>query len=74
MADVNEEEVVAELREQVYREIFELFEGNRAAAEQWLSSPITVLGNQAPISLMENRRGLQKIRSLIKKWEQGAAS
>lgn len=71
---MSEEEVLAELRERVYREVIELFEGDRVTAEQWLSSPIRVLGNHAPVSLMETQAGLEKIRSLIKKWEQGAVS
>lgn len=74
MTDVNEEEVVAELRERVYREVVELFEGDRVTAEQWLSSPIRVLSNHTPVSLMETRTGLEKIRHLIKKWEQGVIS
>jgi len=40
---VNEEEVVTELRAQVYREVLELFEGDTVAADQWLSSPISGL-------------------------------
>jgi len=74
VTDLNEEGVVAELRERVYRDVLELFEGDKANADRWLSSPIRVLGNHAPVSLMETKAGLEKIRSLIKKWEQGAVS
>ncbi|MAK49090.1 MbcA/ParS/Xre antitoxin family protein [Marinobacter sp.] len=68
------EQAVAELREQVYREVFELYEGDRATAELWLSSPIRALGNQAPITLMDTEVGLLKVRNLIRKWEEGAVS
>ncbi len=68
------EQAVAELREQVYREVVELYEGDRATAELWLSSPVRALGNQAPVILMDNEAGLLKVRNLLKKWEQGAVS
>jgi len=68
------EQAVAELREQVYREVFELYEGDRATAELWLSSPIRALGNQAPDTMMDTKAGLLKVRNLIKKWEEGAVS
>lgn len=34
VTDVNEEEVVAELREQVYREVVALWEGDKANADE----------------------------------------
>ena len=68
------EQAVAELREQVYREVFELYEGDRATAELWLSSPIRALGNLAPITLMDTEVGLLKVRNLIRNWEEGAGS
>lgn len=71
---MSEEQAVAELREEVYREVLELYEGDRATAELWLSSPIRVLGNQAPVALLGTKAGLLKLRNLIKKWEQGAVS
>ncbi len=71
---MSEEQAVAELREQVYREVLELQEGDRATAELWLSSPIRALGNQAPVALMGTEAGLLKVRNLIKKWEEGAVS
>jgi putative toxin-antitoxin system antitoxin component (TIGR02293 family) len=74
VTDVSEEEAVAELREQIYREVLDLFEGDIATAELWLSSPVRALGNQAPVMLMDNEAGLLKVRNLIKKWEQGAVS
>jgi uncharacterized protein (DUF2384 family) len=71
---MSEEQAVAELREQIYREVLELFEGDRATAGLWLSSPIRALGNQAPVALMDTEAGLLKVRNLIKKWEEGAVS
>ncbi len=36
---MNREQALAELREQVYREVLDLYEGDIATAELWLSSP-----------------------------------
>lgn len=68
------EYTVSELRDLTYREILELFEGNQLIANQWLSSPIPALGNHPPISLMGSKAGLQKIRNLVRKWEEGTVS
>jgi len=68
------EQALAELREQVYREVLDLYEGDIATAELWLSSPIRALGNQAPVTLMDTEAGLLKVRNLIKKWEEGSVS
>ena len=65
---MSEEQAVAKLRGQAYREVLELYEGDRARAELWLSSPIRALGNQAPVMLMDTEAGLVKVRNLIKKW------
>ena len=72
--DVIEEYTVAELRDLVYREIMELFEGDRVAADLWLSSPIKVLGDRTPASFMATKTGVQKIRNLLRKWEEGTVS
>lgn len=72
--DTSEEQAATELREQVYREVLDLYEGDSEAAELWLSSPIWALGNQAPVTLMDTEAGLVKVRNLIKKWEEGTAS
>ncbi|MCP4061891.1 antitoxin Xre/MbcA/ParS toxin-binding domain-containing protein [Marinobacter sp. UBA2678] len=71
---MNREQALAELREQVYREVLDLYEGDIATAELWLSSPVRALDNQAPVALLCTEAGLLKIRHLIKKWEQGAVS
>ena len=68
------EQALAELREQVYREVLDLYEGDIATAELWLSSPIRALGNQAPVTLMDTEVGLLKVRNLIKKWQEGSVS
>lgn len=72
--DLTEEYTVAELRDLVYREILKLFEGDSTAAEQWLSSPLKVLDDRNPASLMETKAGVQKIRNLLRKWGEGAVS
>jgi uncharacterized protein (DUF2384 family) len=72
--DMHEEHTVAELRELTYGEVLELFEGDKVAADRWLSSSIRALGNHPPISLMGTKPGIQKIRNLIKKWGEGSIS
>ncbi len=57
---MSKEQVLAELREQVYHEVLDLYEGDIATAELWLSSPIWALGNQAPVMLMDNETGFLK--------------
>lgn len=42
---MSDEQAVAELREKVYCEVLELYEGDSATAEPWLASPIRSLGN-----------------------------
>jgi len=71
---VIEEYTAVELRDLVYREIVELFEGDTVAAELWLSSPITVLDDRTPASLLKTKTGVQKIRNLLRKWEEGTVS
>lgn len=68
------EQTVAELREQVRRELIDLFEGDETSADLWLSSPIRVLGDRTPISVMETKSGIQKIRNVIRKWQEGTVS
>jgi len=72
--NVTHEYTIAELRDLTYREVVDLFEGDRVTADRWLSSPIPALGNHPPISLMGTKTGLQKIRNLVRKWEEGAVS
>ena len=69
-----EEYTAVELRDLVYQEIVELFEGDTVAAELWLSSPITVLDDRTPASLLKTKTGVQKIRNLLRKWEEGTVS
>jgi uncharacterized protein (DUF2384 family) len=72
--NVGGEQTVAELREQVRRELIDLFEGDETSADLWLSSPIRVLGDRTPISVMETKSGVQKIRNVIRKWQEGTVS
>ncbi len=68
---MTEKQTVAELREITYREILALFEGDKVAADRWLSSSVRGLGNHMPISLMGTKPGLQKIRTLVGQLEHG---
>jgi len=68
------EQTVEGLQEVAYQELLDLFEGDRRAVDRWLSSPVRVLGNHPPISLMGTKPGIQKIRNVVRKWSEGAVS
>jgi uncharacterized protein (DUF2384 family) len=48
-----------------------MFEGDRGAADRWLSSPARGLGSCTPDSLMGTKEGIEKVRTLIGKLERG---
>ncbi len=62
---------VEELRKLMKQEAVELFEGDRRAAELWLTSSQRALGNRPPLGLMGTAAGIQKIRTLIGQLEHG---
>ena len=68
---MTEEMTTEQLREIAYQEILELFENDRAAAGQWMSSSVRGLGNHPPISLMGTKAGIEKVRRLVGQMEHG---
>jgi uncharacterized protein (DUF2384 family) len=68
---MTEKQTVVELRELTCREVLALFEGDKVAADRWLSSSVRGLGNHTPISLMGTKPGLQRIRTLVGQLEHG---
>lgn len=68
---MTEKQTVVELTELTHREVLALFEGDKVAADRWLSSSVRGLGNHTPISLMGTKPGLQKIRTLVGQLEHG---
>lgn len=59
------------LREQVLAECIELFEGDRDAAERWLSQPVRGFGYQTPNDLLSSEAGIEQLRTLIGQLEHG---
>lgn len=53
------------LRKQALAECFELFEGDRDAAERWLSHPVRGLGYQTPNEMLSSEAGIEPLRTLI---------
>lgn len=59
------------LRENAIAECLELFDGNRDAAERWLSQPVRGLGYQTPNDLLSSETGIEQLRTLIGRLEHG---
>lgn len=62
---------IEDLRATVVQEAIAFFEGDRVAAEKWLTSPVRGLGNRAPIASMDSIQEIQKVRDLIGRLEHG---
>ncbi|MEQ3622997.1 MAG: antitoxin Xre/MbcA/ParS toxin-binding domain-containing protein [Marinobacter sp.] len=62
---------LSKLREIVIAEAVELFEGDKAAAEQWLSTPVRGLGQKTPNELLTSEEGIEQVRTLIGRLEHG---
>lgn len=62
---------IIKLREIVIAEAVELFEGDKAAAEQWLSTPVRGLGHKTPNELLTSEKDIEQIRTLIGRLEHG---
>ena len=56
---------------EVYDSVLDLFEGDKALANQWLNSPAVGLGGDAPISVVRISTGANYVLSLINKIEHG---
>ncbi|WP_394132747.1 antitoxin Xre/MbcA/ParS toxin-binding domain-containing protein [Marinobacter nauticus] len=62
---------LSKLREIVIAEAVELFEGDKAAAEQWLSTPVRGLGHKTPNELLTSEKDIEQVRTLIGRLEHG---
>jgi len=56
---------------EVYDSVLNLFEGDKALANQWLNSPAVGLGGDAPISVVRISTGANYVMSMISKIEYG---
>jgi putative toxin-antitoxin system antitoxin component (TIGR02293 family) len=52
----------------------ELFEGDAAAARDWLSSPQTSLGGAVPLDVARTEVGLREVETILDRLEQGVYS
>jgi putative toxin-antitoxin system antitoxin component (TIGR02293 family) len=62
------------LRTKAIVEAVALFEGDRKAAEHWLSTPVRGLGRRKPYDLLVTREGIQQVRDIIGRLEHGVFS
>lgn len=58
-------------RDQVYKEILDLFSGNKAEADRWISEPVWGLNNKAPKELFNSPQGIAKVRTLVGRLKHG---
>lgn len=59
------------LRIQAVAECIELFEGDKNAAERWMSQPVRGLGFKTPKDLLESETGIEQLRLLMGRLEHG---
>src|SRR5438105_1886049 len=55
----------------VFERAVELFEGDRAEAARWLTTPRPALGGPTPLSLVRTEVGAREVEALIHKLEHG---
>jgi putative toxin-antitoxin system antitoxin component (TIGR02293 family) len=55
----------------VFEKATNLFDGDKAAARHWLSTPCKGLGNQAPLAVAETELGARAVEDLIGQLEHG---
>jgi len=55
----------------VFHKALELFEGDAAAARDWLNAPARALGGTPPIRLMQTELGSHEVEGLIERLERG---
>lgn len=52
----------------------ELFEGNRAAAQHWLSTPAKAFAGETPLAMLQTELGAREVEDLIGRLEHGVFS
>jgi len=62
---------IHELQQIALAECVELFEGDRDAADRWLSQPVRALGQQKPQELLSSESGIAQLRMIIGRLDQG---
>lgn len=64
-------QMIDELRAETIAAAVELFEGDRQAADAWLSQPLRAIGNEAPLVYMDSPEKIQTVRNIIGRLEHG---
>jgi putative toxin-antitoxin system antitoxin component (TIGR02293 family) len=60
--------------ERLYRQAVELFEGDVAAAREWLNSPAKAFAGRTPLQAAETEVGAREVENLIRRLEYGVFS
>lgn len=60
-----------ELREKALSEVLEMFHGDQAQMDRWLSSPCVGLGDNTPSKCLKTRAGIHQVRTLIARLRNG---
>ncbi|MFL1404622.1 antitoxin Xre/MbcA/ParS toxin-binding domain-containing protein [Marinobacter sp. M1N3S26] len=67
----NQPKTIDALREDVVTAAVELFEGDRRAADAWLSQPLRAIGNEAPLVYMDSPEKIQAVKDVVGRLEHG---
>ncbi len=57
-----------------YRGTLQLFEGDRTAAQRWLTEPAKALGGSSPIEYLDTEAGAEAVHDLILRLEHGVVT
>jgi putative toxin-antitoxin system antitoxin component (TIGR02293 family) len=61
-------------RSRVFAKALELFEGDRDAASEWMSTPLPALGGSTPNDALNTDSGVREVENLIGRIEHGVYS
>lgn len=60
-----------QLREAVWRDVLELFEGDEAVARDWMGRARPFLGNVAPECLLQTQEDIVRLRRFVRQIQLG---
>tara|TARA_B100000749_G_scaffold280595_1_gene277466 strand:+ start:3808 stop:4050 length:243 start_codon:yes stop_codon:yes gene_type:complete len=67
----NVEPELSELKDEVWLEVLELFEGDEGLAREWMGRTRLFLGNVSPESLLETPEDIGRLRRFIQQIQRG---
>jgi uncharacterized protein (DUF2384 family) len=62
---------VADLRQLVWKEVVDLFEGDEAGARDWMTRPRIPLGNATPAEMLDHPEDIARLRKFIQQIQRG---